>query len=236
MKTTAQSTPIAKTKKKPSAPSALVQPILPTVAPPHYWEEAKQELMKKDRILKKIILQHDTTWLKSDGDPFVTLIRSIIGQQISVKAAQSIWEKLKTQVPITPARISRCSPVQLQKCGISFRKAGYLLDLAAHFGAKGTLRSIDWTTEEDESIITELTKVSGIGRWTAEMFLLFCLCRPNVFPIDDLGLQKAVSQNYCAGEPITRNMLRDIGEAWSPWRSVGTWYMWRSISPIPSRA
>ena len=212
---------------KPDATSKRV----PTF--PSYWEDAKRELMKGDRILRRIIPKYDGVSLTSRGDPFATLARSIVGQQISVQAAQAVWNRVLAAYPdFTPAKLARAKLEKLRNCGLSQRKAEYILDLAAHF-KQGGVKTEDWHVLDDEAVVTALVGIRGIGRWTAEMFLMFNLMRPDIFPVDDLGLRKAVSQHYFSGETVTLSELREVGENWAPWRSVGTWYMWRSLDPLP---
>lgn len=200
---------------------------------PDYWEAATGELIKCDRVLRRIIPHHAGACLTTRGDPFVTLARSIVGQQISVAAAQSVWERLVAAFPdFTPARLARARIERLRACGLSQRKAEYIRDLAAHF-RQGGMGLGDWAALDDEDVIAALTQIRGVGRWTAEMFLIFNLMRPDVLPVDDIGLQKAVSLHYFSGDPVTRSELREVGENWAPWRSVGTWYMWRSLDPLP---
>lgn len=202
-------------------------------AAPEYWDEAKRELMRCDRVLRRIIPRHADACLTTRGDPFVTLARSIVGQQISVASAQSVWNRLQTSIPdFTPERVARARIERLRGCGLSQRKAEYILDLAAHF-KQGGMRNEDWRSLDDDAVVTSLTEIRGVGRWTAEMFLIFNLMRPDVLPVDDLGLQKAVSLHYFSGDAVTRSELREVGENWAPWRSVGTWFMWRSLDPIP---
>ncbi|ANH74776.1 hhH-GPD superbase excision DNA repair family protein [Ralstonia insidiosa] len=197
--------------------------------PPEYWQEACADLMKRDRILRKIIPAYGPAHLASRGDPFVTLARSIVGQQISVKAAQSVWERVVATCPkLVPAQFLRAGQEKLAGCGLSKRKAEYILDLAEHF-RNGTLHVAKWAEMDDEDVIAELTQIRGIGRWTAEMFLMFNLMRPNVLPLDDIGLINAISQNYFSGEPVTRSEAREVAANWEPWRTVATWYMWRSL-------
>lgn len=197
--------------------------------PPAYWQEACADLMKRDRILRKIIPAFGPAHLASRGDPFVTLARSIVGQQISVKAAQSVWERLVEACPkLVPAQFLRAGHEKLAGCGLSKRKAEYILDLAEHF-RNGTVHVAKWAEMEDEDVIAELTQIRGIGRWTAEMFLMFNLLRPNVLPLDDIGLINAISQNYFSGEPVTRSEAREVAANWEPWRTVATWYMWRNL-------
>lgn len=200
---------------------------------PPYWSEATGELAERDRVLKKLIHTHSGTALKSRGDAFQTLARSIVGQQISVKAADSVWKKLSARLPDFNARcVAACADSDLRECGLSSNKALYLRHLASEF-AHGQFADTLWLELEDEALIVELTKVKGVGRWTAEMFLLFHLMRPNVFPVDDIGLQRAMSLQYNRGEPVSKLKMRSIAERWLPWRSVATWYLWRSLEPIP---
>mgnify|MGYP006143043289 FL=1 len=209
--------------------------VLPDVGhdAPEYWQEACRHLMKRDRVLKKLIPQHPGVSLQSRGDAFVTLARSIVGQQISVKAAQSVWDRFHA-LPrkMTPAQVLKLKVDDMRAAGLSARKVEYLVDLALHFADK-RVRVTEWPQMDDEAIIAELVAIRGIGRWTAEMFLIFHLMRPNVLPLDDLGLIKGISQSYFSGEPVSRAEARELAEAWSPYRTVGTWYLWRSLDPVP---
>lgn len=200
---------------------------------PAYWDEACADLMKRDRILRKMIPTYGPAHLVSRGDPFVTLARAVVGQQISVKAAQSVWERLHAACPkLTPTQFLRAGTEKLAGCGLSKRKAEYMIDLADHFKA-GRVHVAEWAQMDDEAVIAELTQIRGIGRWTAEMFLMFNLMRPNVLPLDDIGLINAISANYFSGEPVTRSEAREVAANWEPWRTVATWYMWRSLDPLP---
>lgn len=209
----------------------MTTPIEPLV--PFYWEEAKAELMKRDRIMRRLIPQFGDLQLVGRGEPFVTLARSIVGQQISVKAAQSVWERLLAACPrMTPAAMQKLSLDKLAGCGLSKRKAEYLSDLALHF-RDGSVHAKDWSSMDDEEVIAELVQIRGIGRWTAEMFLIFNLLRPNVLPLDDVGLLRGISINYFSGEPVSRSDAREVAANWEPWRTVATWYLWRSLDPVP---
>jgi DNA-3-methyladenine glycosylase II len=204
---------------------------------PEYWDEACRHLGKRDRVMKKLIPRFGEARLASRGDAFTTLARSIVGQQISVKAAQSVWSRFAEAVGGAPARLEpkdvQALPVAtLRQAGLSARKAEYLLDLAGHFD-RGSVHVAQWHGMDDEAIIEELVAIRGIGRWTAEMFLIFHLMRPDVLPLDDLGLLKGISVNYFSGEPVSRAEAREVGEAWAPYRSVATWYVWRSLDPLP---
>jgi DNA-3-methyladenine glycosylase II len=201
---------------------------------PPYWEEACKYLIKKDRVMRRLIPQFGDAHLASRGDAFVTLARSIVGQQISVKAAQSVWDRLAALLPkkITPASLLKLRIDDMRAAGLSARKVEYLVDLAMHFSDR-LVHVNQWGSMDDEAVIAELIGIRGIGRWTAEMFLIFHLMRPNVLPLDDLGLIKGISQNYFSGEAVSRSDAREVAQAWEPYRSVATWYMWRSLDPLP---
>jgi len=207
--------------------------ILEEVAP-DYWEQACAELMKQDRIMRKIIPKYGPGFLMTKGDAFTTLARAIVGQQISVAAAQSVWNKvlLAAKKKISAKNILSLSVDELRSAGLSGRKVEYIHDLADHFDS-GRLHANQWKGMEDEAVIKELCEIRGIGRWTAEMFLIFNMVRPNILPLDDVGLIKAISLNYFSGEPVSRHEAREVSANWAPWRTVATWYMWRSIDPIP---
>jgi DNA-3-methyladenine glycosylase II len=203
------------------------------IAAPEYWPRAKRALVRGDPVLARIVRAHPRIALQPRGEPFFTLVRSIVGQQISVKAAQSIWNRVLAVAPeMRPEQILAVAPRRLAACGLSRRKVEYIADLASHF-AEGRLHVDRWPAMDDEAIIEELVEVRGIGRWTAEMFLIFNLLRPDVLPLDDLGLQRAISLNYFRGRPIKRRTMHRIAAEWAPWRSVATWYLWRSLDPIP---
>lgn len=211
--------------------------MAPRTVTPDYWEEACRHLAKRDRVMRKLIPQCGEGQLQSRGDAFTTLARSIVGQQISVKAAQSVWDRFATLVEGAPGRILASAVLDteveaMRAAGLSGRKVEYLLDLAQHFES-GQVHVRQWQQMDDEGIIEELVAIRGIGRWTAEMFLIFHLMRPNVLPLDDLGLIKGISMNYFSGEPVSRAEAREVGEAWAPFRSVATWYIWRSLDPLP---
>ena len=203
---------------------------------PDYWAEACAHLVKKDRVMRRLIPQYGTEGcMQSHGDAFTTLARSVVGQQISVKAAQAVWDRfaaLPRAKKFTPANILKLKVDDMRAAGLSARKIEYLVDLAVHFDA-GAVHVNAWSEMDDEAIIAELVAIRGIGRWTAEMFLMFHLLRPNVLPLDDVGLIKGISRNYFSGEPVSRSDAREVSAAWAPWRSVATWYLWRSLDPIP---
>ena len=200
---------------------------------PEYWEDARKHLTKRDRVMKRLIPQFGTACLQSRGDAFTTLARSIVGQQISVKAAQSVWERFAA-LPrrMTPANVLKLKVDDMRAAGLSARKIEYLVDLALHFDS-GAIHVDAWRDMPDEEIIAELVGIRGIGRWTAEMFLIFHLMRPNVLPLDDVGLIAGISRNYFSGDPVSRSDAREVAQAWEPFCSVATWYIWRSLDPLP---
>ena len=204
---------------------------------PELWDEACKHLAKRDRVMKKLIPRLGEGRLESRGDAFTTLARSIVGQQISVNAAQAVWDRLVALIAgpshrLAPAAVLELDAPSIRAAGLSARKVEYLCDLAKHF-ENGTVHVQQWRTMDDEAIIEELVAIRGIGRWTAEMFLIFHLLRPNVLPLDDAGLIKGISVNYFSGEPVSRAEAREVGDAWAPFRSVATWYIWRSLDPRP---
>ena len=201
--------------------------------PAPYWEEARHALAAADPVLGKVIELAGDSILRPRHDPFFSLSRSIVGQQISVKAAESVWQKMLAHVgEITPKAIAGENEDSLRECGLSRPKARYILSLAEHF-IDGSLQQEQWSEMDDEAVIERLVQVKGIGRWTAEMFLIFHLLRPDVLPVDDIGIQKAIGNHFNGGvRPGPREMVA-IAEPWRPWRSVASWYLWRSLDAIP---
>ncbi len=211
-------------------------------AKPAYWDEATTLLARRDRVLKKLIARYPDIHLKRRSDPFTTLARAIVGQQISVKAADTIWQRLVATVApehrtrafprLSPAAVASAPADALRGCGLSQRKTEYLSDLAGHF-VSGRLDPRRWRKTDDEALIAALVDVKGIGRWTAEMFLIFHELRPDVLPVDDIGLQRAIALHYYGGERVDTAAIRELAVRWQPWRSVATWYLWRSLDPLP---
>ena len=205
-----------------------LQPVTPV-----YWEEACKYLVKKDRVMRKLIPKFGDACLQTRGDAFVTLARSIVGQQISVASAQKVWDRFAL-LPreITPANVLRLKVDDMRAAGLSARKVEYLVDLALHFD-NGTLHVSSWDAMPDDEIIAELVAIRGIVRWTAEMFLIFHMLRPNMLPLDDGGLISGISQSYFSGDTVSRSDAREVAAAWAPYCSVATWYIWRSLDPVP---
>jgi DNA-3-methyladenine glycosylase II len=236
---------------KQTKPAPALEPVTGSAAAvnncPPYWDDACRHLKRRDRVLKRLIPEHGEARLHSRGDAFTTLARSVVGQQISVKAAQAVWDRFAAVaasgapgaaaqplggVVIQPRAVLSLAGPSLRAAGLSARKCEYLQDLSRHFH-EGQVHEAQWAEMDDEAIIAELVQIRGIGRWTAEMFLIFHLMRPNVLPLDDLGLLKGISLNYFSGEPVSRSEAREVAEAWAPYRSVATWYLWRSLDPLP---
>ena len=217
-----------------NATKAAPQPARSTA---DFWDDACRHLSRRDRVMKKLIARFADGRLESRGDAFTTLARAIVGHQISTQAAQTIWDRFvaltaNSSHSLEPASVLALDAPQIRAAGLSARKVEYLCDLAQHFGS-GTVHVAEWHDMDDEAIIEELVAIRGIGRWTAEMFLIFHLLRPNVLPLDDSGLIKGISLNYFSGEPVSRAEAREVGDAWTPFRSVATWYIWRSLDPLP---
>jgi len=210
-----------------------VEPAVIASTVPPYWDDARKHLMKKDRVMKRLIPQFGNACLQTRGDAFVTLARSVVGQQISVKAAQTVWNRFALlPKKMTAANILKLKVDDMRAAGLSARKIEYLVDLALHFDT-GAVHIKAWQAMDDEAIINELIAIRGIGRWTAEMFLIFYLMRPNVLPLDDVGLLNGISKSYFSGDVVSRSDAREVAAPWAPYCSVATWYIWRSLDPAP---
>ncbi len=211
-------------------------PTLDAAMQPLYWADACEHLQASDRVMKRLIPQFEGLFLQSRGDAFTTLARSIVGQQISFKAAQTVWERFALLLPphgVTPEAMLRLNIDEMRAAGLSPRKVEYLVDLALKFDS-GALRIEQWASMDDDAIAAELVAIRGIGRWTADMFLIFHMLRPNVLPLDDAGLITGISKNYFSGEAVSRSDAREVAAAWAPFCSVATWYIWRSLAPPPA--
>jgi len=216
---------VAATKKIADAP--------PSLTPPSYWEEACRHLTKKDRVMRRLIPQVGNVALSQRGDAFTTLARSIVGQQVSVASAQRVWDQFAAlSRSMTPRSVLKLKVDDMRAAGLSARKVEYLVDLALHFDS-GRLHVKQWDQMDDQAIVAELVAIRGISRWTADMFLIFHLARPNVLPLDDATLIQGISQHYFSGDPVSRSDAREVADAWKPWCSVASWYIWRSLAPLP---
>lgn len=197
---------------------------------PEYWETAKKLLSKKDKKLAKIIVQYKGEALASRGSAFFSLARAIVGQQISTKAADSVWKKLEAGIgKVLPGHILNQSDEKLRTCGLSRQKVLYLKELSAFFIKN---HDYDWHSKNDEDIMKDLISIKGIGKWSAEMFLIFHLMRADVFPIGDLGLRKAIERLYNKGKKMPLPRMNKLSQQWKPYRTVATWYLWRSLDPV----
>ena len=198
---------------------------------PEYWDKAKKELSAKDPILSELIEQYEDLELISRGDLFYTLIRSIIGQQISVKAASTVWSRLSEKVgEIIPENILSRSIDELRNCGLSGKKVEYIRGISESWDSYS---NCEWETMDDEEIIKKLIQLRGVGRWTAEMILIFTLLRPDIFPIGDIGMIRGIEKTYNSGEKMSMDEIYKISEKWKPWRTVACCYMWSAVDPEP---
>lgn len=211
----------------------MTEMIITADEKPHFWDEASAQLMRRDRILRKLIPLHGSESLRASATPFMTLARAIIGQQITIASAESLWQRFteKCGRRPTPVSVLDVSGDELRAAGLSKRKTEYVLDLALHFAEK-KVRPAAWASMDDEAVVADLCAIRGIGRWTAEMFLIFSLRRPDVLPLDDASLLRAISLHYFSGEPVSRFEAREVAQAWAPWRTVATWYLWRSLDVL----
>ena len=201
--------------------------------PPTYWNKAKKILSKRDPILRKIIKKFNKGYLTSRKDPFFSLCRTIIGQQISTKAADSIWSRfeIKCNKKIIPNTVLKLTSRSLRNAGLSRQKTNYLKNIAKSFKNK-SFNIKNLKKMNDDLAINYITQLKGLGVWSAQMFLMFNLNRPDIFPTKDIGLIRAISKNYKTSYPPSERFLNKISKMHSGYRSVFTWYMWRSIDPV----
>ena len=201
--------------------------------PPVYWYKAKKILSKRDPVLRKIIKKYNRGFLTTRGNPFFSLCRTVIGQQISIKAADSIWLKFEKRCRkrIDPHTILKLSSRNLKTAGLSRQKISYLKNIAKSFKNK-SFNITNLKKMNDDLAIDYITQLKGLGVWSAQMFLMFNLNRPDIFPTKDIGLIRAISKNYKTSYPPSNRFLNRISKMHSGYRSVFTWYMWRSIDPV----
>ena len=199
---------------------------------PEYWSQACAELCVKDPVLAKVIKKYPEPILTSKGDLFSTLIRSIVGQQISVLAADAVWGRFSALVgEISPELILKPTPEALKNCGLSARKVEYIRGISETWTKE--YAEIDWEVLSDDEVKRKLIALRGVGPWTAEMILMFSLLRPDIFPIDDIGAIRAIENIYNGGEVMSKEALLDQADNWAPWRTVATWFLWRTIDDEP---
>ena len=199
---------------------------------PFYWQKAKRILSRRDPVLRKIIKKYKKGFLTTRNNPFFSLCRTIVGQQISTKAADSIWYKFekKCNKRITPNTVLKLSRHTLKSAGLSRQKVSYLKNIAKNFKNK-SFNVRELKKMNDKEAISYVIKLKGLGVWSAEMFLMFNLNRPDIFPIQDIGLLRAISRNYKTSYPPSKRFLDKISKIHTGYRTVFTWYMWRSIDP-----
>jgi len=200
---------------------------------PKYWNKGKIYLSNKDKVLKKLIQTYRNEYLNLNSNYFHSLINSIIGQQISVSAADSMKTKFfKLKRNITPQTVSKLRTTDLRKCGLSRQKILYIRNISKFFlQNKKFIKNINKTSEE--VIYNNLIEIKGVGNWTIHMFLMFSYGSSNIFPTGDLGFLKAISKLYKVQLPISERKLKLLYKKWSPYSSQATWYLWRSLDPIP---
>ena len=201
--------------------------------PPQYWNKAKKILSKRDPILRKIIKKYNKGFLTTKNKPFFSICRTIVGQQISTKAADSIWLKFeaKCKKKINPETILKLPARNLKSAGLSRQKVTYLKNIAKAFKNK-SFNIKDIKKMNDESAINYITQLKGLGVWSAQMFLMFNLNREDIYPTADIGLLRAISKNYKTSYPPSKRFLNKISKLHKDYRTVFTWYMWRSIDPV----
>ncbi len=199
---------------------------------PEYWNAAKVDLSAADSTLAEVIARYEEPVLSSKGDLFLNLVSAIIGQQISTIAARTVWSRFEGLIgEVNPKSVLSRSHEDLRGCGLSGRKAEYILGIAEAW--QSGYADIDWEGLSDEEAMDALIKLRGVGNWTAEMVLIFTLLRPDVFPVGDIGVVRAVERLYSEGKRMSNDELIAKSEEWRPWRTVATWYLWRSIDPEP---
>ena len=218
------------------------KPVHDVLAFDNYWllihmnelHRATTHLKKSDPILAKIILQHGACTIKLDRRYFRALVEAILSQQLSIKAAATIFRRFKELLgnKIEPAGILQFADAQFRGVGISRQKMSYLRDLAQKW-SDGHINVRRFAKLNDQEVVDALTQVKGIGRWTAEMFLIFCLGRLDVLPVGDLGFRNALRRSYGLRRDPSPKKIEKIAEAWRPFRSIGTWYLWASWDKQP---
>ncbi len=199
---------------------------------PVYWHDAIVYLSAKDKILADLIALYPDAILTNHHNPFSTLMRAIVGQQISVKAADAVWQRLSTLLgSISPENYLALTEEELRECGLSRQKISYITNIAEAF-EQGTLNPNDWQIMDDEAVLKQLMAIKGIGIWTAQMFLIFYLQRPDILPLADLGLIKAINSYYGQSRQLSKSEILELSQQWKPYRTVATCYLWRSLDPV----
>ena len=197
---------------------------------PNYWKQSKEFLSNADPKLAKLISNHPEYSISSRGDALESLLRSIIGQQISVQAAASVWGKFEKKIEvIEPKNVLAVSFEELKSCGLSKQKVQYITNICNHFINNQITDHSYWKGRTYKSVYDELITIKGIGPWTAEMFGMFYLLEKDIFPIKDVGIIRAINQLYGNGKLLSIENIIAISDTWRPYRSVACWFLWRSI-------
>ena len=200
---------------------------------PAYWQEACAALSAADPVMAGLVARYDGEGLVGQSDPFLTIARAIVAQQISVRAADSIWARLEASVgTVAPHEVAARSEEELRAAGLTRQKSRYLRDIAIGFVSEEIDPDL-WKDADDETVIDDLLALRGVGRWTAEMVLIFHLQRPDVLPLADIGVQRAIAKHYGDGGSMGVDAMEACAECWRPWRSVAVWHLWRSLDPLP---
>ncbi|ACK66423.1 DNA-3-methyladenine glycosylase II [Rippkaea orientalis PCC 8801] len=200
---------------------------------PSYWVEAKEYLADKDKILAYLISLYPDETIINYHNPFYTLVKAIIGQQISVNAANAISKRLESLLgTISIETYLAMDSEALRQCGLSRPKISYITNIAQAF-EQGILTPQIWPMMSDQEVISQLISIKGIGLWTAQMFLIFHLHRSDILPLADLGLINAIQRHYGQSQRLTKGEIQELSQVWKPYRTVATWYLWRSLDPIP---
>ena len=194
------------------------------------WDNAVTDLSENDSIIAKIIANYPKERMEMKNDTLHTLVRSVVGQQISVRAADAIWNRLDEACnnSITEDNLLQLSIEDMRRTGLSNTKSNYIINIV-----KANLTDLNWENMNDDEVSNELCKIKGIGPWTADMFLIFRLGRTNILPLGDIGLVNAINLHYNNKEKLSKEELMKFKKKWSPWCSIATWYMWRSLDPVP---
>ena len=200
---------------------------------PSYWQEAQDYLAERDRVMANLIISYPNEVMISNQNPFYTLAKAIVGQQISVKAASAISKRLESTLGIwSTEKFLGVAENELRQSGLSRPKIRYITNVAKALES-GQLTPATWSEMSDEEVAEQLQSISGIGAWTAQMFLMFHLQRADILPIGDVGLRKAIEKNYSEGKSLSKEEIGKIAQEWQPYRTVATWYLWRSLDPEP---
>ena len=200
---------------------------------PPYWQEAIDYLAHKDQIIASLIATYPNEVMINHQNPFSTLVKAIVGQQISIKAAATICQRLESLINhFSTENYLAAKEDELRQCGLSRPKIRYITNVANALESD-KLTPSTWSTMSDNEIAKQLMSISGIGTWTAQMFMIFYLHRADILPLGDIGLINAINLHYGSGKDLSQSDIKKIAQVWQPYRTVATWYLWRSLHPIP---